>query len=114
MSPERIKGNKYSYPSDIWSLGLVIYELATGKEPYGGGSDFLTQISKIVEEPEPRLDPNIFSKEFCDFIEKTVKKEEEKRANVDELLKHPWILGHENDKEIIAKWLAFLFDYTIS
>lgn len=114
MSPERIKGNNYSYPSDIWSLGLVIYELATGKEPYGEGNDFLTQIAKIVEEPEPRLDPNIFSKEFCDFIEKTVKKEEEKRANVDELLKHPWILGHENDKECIAKWLAFIFDYNFS
>ena len=77
MSPERITGKKYSYPSDIWSLGLVIYELATGEEPYGGGSDFLTQITKIVENPEPRLNSNIFSKEFCDFIEKTVKKEDD-------------------------------------
>ena len=45
MSPERITGKKYSYSSDIWSLGLVIYELATGKEPYGEGDDFLTQIT---------------------------------------------------------------------
>ena len=89
MSPERITGKIYSYPSDIWSVGLVIYELATGEEPYGGGDDFLTQITKIVEYDEPRLDGKIFSKEFCDFIEKTVKKEPEKRADVEELLYAP-------------------------
>ena len=111
MSPERITGKKYSYPSDIWSVGLVIYELGTGTQPYGGGNDFLSQITKIVEEPEPKLDENIFSKEFCDFIEKTIKKEEEKRAKVDELLKHPFIVNHENDKESISKWLENLFGY---
>lgn len=114
MSPERITGKKYSYPSDIWSVGLVIYELATGEEPYGSGSDFLTQITKIVEEQEPRLNENYFSKEFCDFIEKTVKKEPEKRANIEELLKHPWIVGHENDKDSVPKWLAFVCDYNTS
>ena len=114
MSPERITGKKYSYPSDIWSVGLVIYELATGTQPYGGGNDFLSQITKIVEDPEPKLDENIFSKELCDFIEKTIKKEEEKRANIDELLKHPFILNHEKDEESISQWLETLFEYKYS
>ena len=112
MSPERITGKKYSYSSDIWSVGLVIYELATGKEPYGEGDDFLTQITKIVENDEPRLDNNIFSKELCDFIEKTVKKEQENRADVDELLNHPWIVGHDKDVDSISQWLEFLYGYT--
>ena len=111
MSPERITGKKYSYPSDIWSVGFVIYEFATGTQPYGGGNDFLSQITKIVEEPDPKLDENIFSKEFCDFIGKTIKKEEEKRANVDELLKHPFIINHENNEENISQWLEKLFGY---
>ena len=111
MSPERIIGKKYSYPSDIWSVGLVIYELATGNEPYGAGNDFLSQLTKITEDPEPKLDANIFSKEFCDFIEKTLKKEEEKRANIDDLLKHQWIIEHENDKESISDWLSSLFEF---
>ena len=114
MSPERITGKKYSYPSDIWSVGLVVYELATGEEPYGGGNDFLTQITKIVESPEPKPNENIFSKEFCDFIAKTVNKEAEKRATVEELLKHPWIVMNENNKDSISQWLAFLFDYNYS
>ena len=112
MSPERITGKKYSYSSDIWSLGLVIYELATGKEPYGEGDDFLTQITKIVEYDEPRLDGKIFSKEFCDFIEKTVKKEPENRADVDELLNHPWILQYDKDNDSISKWFENMYGYT--
>ena len=111
MSPERITGNKYNYPSDIWSLGLVIYELATGDEPYKNKNDFITIMQKIVEDSEPRLNCNIFSKEFCDFIEKTLKKDPEKRDSIDQLLKHEWIIKYENNNNsTISEWLAQFYD----
>lgn len=34
MAPERILHHPYSYPSDIWSLGLVVLEAAEGAYPY--------------------------------------------------------------------------------
>ncbi|XP_031477672.1 mitogen-activated protein kinase kinase 3 isoform X2 [Nymphaea colorata] len=34
MSPERIRNESYSYPADIWSLGLAIFECGTGEFPY--------------------------------------------------------------------------------
>ncbi|GFH26037.1 serine/threonine-protein kinase [Haematococcus lacustris] len=34
MSPERINNEQYSFPADIWSLGLAIIECATGRYPY--------------------------------------------------------------------------------
>ncbi len=34
MSPERINNQSYSFPADIWSLGLSLVELATGRYPY--------------------------------------------------------------------------------
>jgi len=34
MSPERFKGENYIYDTDIWSLGVSLVELATGKYPY--------------------------------------------------------------------------------
>lgn len=113
MSPERIAGKNYSFPSDIWSLGLVVYELATGVYPYEEGDGFLAQITSIVEGPEPKLDNKIFSKEFCDFLEKALKKNPDERATISELIKHPWITEHMNDKDDMSQWLANLFDYVI-
>lgn len=34
MSPERIRNEGYSYPADIWSLGLALFECGTGEFPY--------------------------------------------------------------------------------
>lgn len=36
-SPERINNQAYSFPADIWSLGLALVELATGRYPYDAG-----------------------------------------------------------------------------
>ena len=33
-SPERLESKEYSYPSEIWSFGVVIYEMAEGQHPY--------------------------------------------------------------------------------
>ncbi|CAJ1432699.1 unnamed protein product, partial [Effrenium voratum] len=34
MSPERCLGQDYSFASDIWSVGMVIFELSTGRYPF--------------------------------------------------------------------------------
>lgn len=34
MSPERMDGKYYTFSSDIWSIGMVVYEMATGCHPY--------------------------------------------------------------------------------
>ncbi len=35
MSPERISGAEYSYESDVWALGVTLWELSVGQYPYG-------------------------------------------------------------------------------
>lgn len=34
MSPERMGGKNYSYSADVWALGIILHELATGAHPY--------------------------------------------------------------------------------
>lgn len=47
MSPERINGQPYSSPADIWALGLTLLECATGRYPYdasGGTIQLMIQV----------------------------------------------------------------------
>jgi serine/threonine protein kinase len=44
MSPERIEGKKYNHLSDIWSFGIMIYELATGKYPYTSTKTYIEML----------------------------------------------------------------------
>jgi len=63
MSPERINGKRYSYSSDIWSLGLVLFEIAIGKFPYPKPSTYIEMMETIMNSPELVL-PDTFSPEF--------------------------------------------------
>ncbi len=53
MSPEQIKGLPYTSQSDIYSLGVTLFEMATGKCPYIGISTLFELQTKIVNDPLP-------------------------------------------------------------
>ena len=55
MSPERIQNKPYSYTSDIWSFGLVLIFLATGRYPYPRSDSYIEMVQTILESPVPRL-----------------------------------------------------------
>jgi len=61
MSPEQVKGRPVDGRSDIFSLGVMLYEMITGEKPFPG-QNITTVIYKIVnEEPVPprQIDPSI-------------------------------------------------------
>ena len=53
MSPEQVRGKDIGYRSDIFSVGVVLYELLTLKLPFQGDSDEAIMYSIIHEHPEP-------------------------------------------------------------
>jgi len=54
LSPEIIEGRPYSFKSDIWSLGVMLYELCALKPPFEGSSMHLLSM-KIVRGNYPAL-----------------------------------------------------------
>jgi serine/threonine protein kinase len=61
MSPEQVMGHEGSHASDIYSLGVVMYELLTGVTPFAGDSEFEIMQAHTSRKPVPpsALNPSI-------------------------------------------------------
>ena len=51
MAPEQVREEQITHHSDMWALGVVVYELLTGRRPFEGDTDFATLYKIGTEEP---------------------------------------------------------------
>jgi serine/threonine protein kinase/tetratricopeptide (TPR) repeat protein len=56
MSPEQAQGDTIDSRSDIFSLGVVLYEMVAGKQPFKGRTDSHTRVAILDHQPPPLLD----------------------------------------------------------
>ena len=106
-APELLKeGAQYKVSTDIWSVGITAYEIATGKIPYEGltPADMIMQISQ-GSIPELKQGNGISSK-YTDFIKMCLQKNPDKRATARELLKSPFIKQSKGQKYIATTLMS--------
>lgn len=108
MSPERCLGNDYNYSSDIWSVGMVLYELATGRYPFADCSTFPALFEHLTEKPEPRLDSGLFPPDICDYTALCLIRDVARRPDTQVLLAHNYVTKGVPPHAELAAYFATL------
>ncbi|KAJ1020108.1 hypothetical protein NDA16_004388 [Ustilago loliicola] len=113
MAPEVItEGKTYDQKADVWSLGITIYEMATGNPPLADVEQ-MRVIMLIPKSKPPRLPlEGDFSPAMRDFVAACLNEEPKERATSEELNKLKWIKTYAKTpvsvlKELIQSYNAW-------
>ncbi|KAM7535797.1 hypothetical protein Aperf_G00000102174 [Anoplocephala perfoliata] len=120
MAPERIDptrsaGGGFRIQADVWSLGLTLLELATGKHPYESFVNQFELLKHVVHEAPPSVPASVpYSDAFRDVVSQCLVKEESSRANYLRLLDSPFLraVDVERDAPLMAQFVCEILDHS--
>ena len=99
MSPEICAAEKYTLKSDIWSLGCIIYELASREPPFNAKSHF--QLVQKIKEGKIAPLPPIYSSELMGVIKDCLRVNPDRRPDTATLLNLPVVRLMRKEKEVV-------------
>ena len=94
MAPEVLDEKPYGYEADIWSIGVVYYQLLFGKYPYMGMNDY--DILKKIKNTRPDFNRVNITKDARDFIDRCLTVDPKRRISWAEIYDHPLMNKKEN------------------
>ena len=105
VSPEQVKGQRGDARSDLYSVGVIFYEMLTGKVPFTGANPFLVMNDRLLNNPVPprEIDPSI-SEQLQEVIYRALEREPKNRyATAKDFardLEHPEQIGVADRPEL--------------
>jgi len=134
MAPERIdpqsSARGYDIRSDVWSLGITLIEIATGKFPYPHWNSVFDQLTQVVHGDPPRLissywksstnntsstkNGNLiqegpFSDEFVNLVNTCMQKEARQRPKYSKLMEHPFLIQSQSEQVDVSAYVTNIF-----
>lgn len=86
-APEVVLRNSYGFPSDMWSLGVMIYEIITGRLPWGGEYETTTELYETIMQTDPEFVPREWlDAGLCLITLRLLRKDPSRRPTMGELL----------------------------
>jgi calcium/calmodulin-dependent protein kinase I len=89
QAPQIVRGHVYNHKCDIWSVGVVAYEILHGKLPFNRKLGEEELYDKMMTSNFAIWDQ--VSPQAADFIRSCLRPEQDDRPEARELLKHPWL-----------------------